>query len=789
MKLLTSFFLVLCLAFGESDVGSHNYDLVDPLIGSTNGGNVFAGASLPYGMAKAVPDVSGENTGGWAYDFTNITGFSAQHDSGTGGNPSQGMFPLSIQPWCRDDKLENCRWGSKYERSVYYRPQTPRAQPGYFSIGIKDGIDVETTVTEHTALWNFRFTSNVSTHGNTLSPLMLVDLTDIQDSRQNASVKVDRATGRMSGNGTFLPSFGVGSYMSYYCMDFKGADIRDTGVWVNERAGTEPKELFVNRGYSLFYIQAGGFVRFKKPQNNLLQARVGVSFLSTEQACQNAEQEIPDWNFDRVRKAAEDAWKEKLSVVSIETGGVNKSIQRTFFSGIYRTMMSPQNYTGQNPLFSSSDLYFDSYYCTWDSFRTTFPFLTIFDPKAMSELIQSYLNIYKVIGWLPDCRMQLCKGYSQGGSNADNVIADAYVKNLTGIDWNAAYEAVTNDAENEPFDWGVEGRGGLQSWKRLGYIPVLDFDTLGFGPDYHSISRTLEYAYNDFCIASIAKGLGNMADYEKYLQRSGNWYNLWKANQTSFIHGKNTGFTGFLQPRYANGTWRYQNPIECSPLDSFCSYSSNPKETFEDSIWEYVFFVPQDQKKLIATVGGPEQFVKRLDYLHESGLLDISNEPSELVVYQYHYAGRPGLSSARLHSFIPSAFNSSLNGLPGNDDSGASGSFVAFAMSGLFPVAGQNVYLIIPPFFESVSYTSPLTGKTATIRNVNFDPEYKNIYIQSAKLNGKTYTRNWIGHELFLEGMTLELTLGSKESDWGTREEDLPPSASAGHAEYSFEAI
>ena len=569
MKLLTSLFLFLRLALGESDVGSHNYNLVDPFIGSTNGGNVFAGASLPYGMAKAVPDVSGENTGGWAYDFTNITGFSAQHDSGTGGNPSQGMFPLSVQPWCRDDKLENCRWGSKYERSVYYRPQTPRAQPGYFSIGIKDGIDVETTVTEHTALWNFRFTSNVSTHGNALSPLMLVDLTDIQDSRQNASVKVDPATGRMSGNGTFLPSFGVGSYMSYYCIDFKGADVRDTGVWVNERAGTEPKELFVNRGYSLFYIQAGGFVRFKKPLNNLLQARVGVSFLSTEQACQNAEQEIPDWNFNRVRKAAEDAWKEKLSDVSIETGGVNKSIQRTFFSGIYRTMMSPQNYTGQNPLFSSSDLYFDSYYCTWDSFRTTFPFLTIFDPKAMSQLIQSYLNIYKVIGWLPDCRMQLCKGYTQGGSNADNVIADAYVKNLTGIDWTAAYEAVKNDAENEPFDWGVEGRGGLQSWKRYGYIPVLDFDTLGFGPDYHSISRTLEYAYNDFCIAAIAKGLGNMADYEKYLQRSGNWYNLWKHNQTSFIHGKNTGFTGFLQPRYANGTWRYQNPIECSPLDSF----------------------------------------------------------------------------------------------------------------------------------------------------------------------------------------------------------------------------
>ena len=215
-------------------------------------------------------------------------------------------------------------------------------------------------------------------------------------------------------------------------------------------------------------------MRFQKPANNVLQARVGVSFLSTEQACQNAEQEISGWDFDRVRSDAENAWEEKLGVVSIEPGGVNKSIQKTFFTGIYRTLMNPQNYTGANPLFDGTELYFDSYYCTWDSFRPQFPFLIIFDPAALSQMIVSYLNIYKLVGWLPDCRMQLCKSYSQVGSNADTVIGDAYVKNLTGIDWELAYQAVKNDAENEPFDWGVEGRGGLQSWKRVGYIPVLD---------------------------------------------------------------------------------------------------------------------------------------------------------------------------------------------------------------------------------------------------------------------------------------------------------------------------
>lgn len=181
---------------------------------------------------------------------------------------------------------------------------------------------------------------------------------------------------------------------------------------------------------------------------------------------------------------------------------------------------------------------------------------------------------------------------------------------------------------------------------------------------------------------------------------------------------------------------------------------------------------------LIKLLGGAESFVSRLDYFHESGLADISNEPVFLTVYDYHYAGRPALSARRAHTYIPSTFNTTNSGLPGNDDSGAMGSFLAWSMMGLFPNPGQSVYLISPPFFEALEYTHPETNQTATIRNVNFDPSYKNIYIQSAKLDGKPYSKSWIGHEFFTQGMTLELTLGDKESDWGTKEEDLPPSLS-----------
>lgn len=255
--------------------------------------------------------------------------------------------------------------------------------------------------------------------------------------------------------------------------------------------------------------------------------------------------------------------------------------------------VNPQNYTGENPKWQSSEPYFDSFYCLWDSFRSQLPFLTINDPEALTQIIRALIDIYKHEGWLPDCRMSLCKGYTQGGSNADVVLTDAYIKGLTdGIDWNLGYEALVKDAEVEPFFWSVEGRGGLDSWKSLGYIPTQDFDYKGFGTMTRSVSRTLEYAYNDFCIAQMASSLDKHDDEEKYKERSGNWENLFDKNQTSFFrNGTNTGFTGFFQGRYQNGTWHDQDPLWCSTIDNYsgksCSLQNTGQETFESSLWEY----------------------------------------------------------------------------------------------------------------------------------------------------------------------------------------------------------
>ncbi|XWW98837.1 hypothetical protein V2A60_006840 [Cordyceps javanica] len=748
---------------------------VDPLIGSQDGGNVFAGATLPYGLAKAVADVDGQNTGGFGSDGSNVTGFSSVHDSGTGGNPSLGNFPLFPQI-CRGDDLDGCMYRID-ERKVHYVNDSLRALPGHFSIGLESGIHAEMTVSEHAALYRFTFPAGDE------HPHIMLDLTDLWKSRQNASIRVDNDTGRMTGNGTFLPSFGAGSYVMHFCVDFFGADIFDTGVWVNSRAGTDPKELFVTRGFNLFYIEAGGFARFTTTApDRTVTARVGVSFKSSDQACRSAEAEIsqPLDDFDRLVDEATTKWRQKLSPIQVKSGGASEDLLKSFWSGAYRNMIAPQNYTGENPHWDTGRPYFDSFYCMWDAFRVQHPFLTVVDPTAQAQMVQTLLDIYEHDGWLPDCHMSLCSGWTQGGSNADVVIADAYHKNLSSaIDWEVALRAVLADAEDEPLEWSIHGRGGLRSWKALGYIPYLDYDPLGFGTNSRSISRTLEYAYDDYCLATMAGGMGH-ADLEaKYLQRSTNWRNLWKADQASFINGSDTGFRGFFQPKYQNGTWGFQDPIACSALASFCSLTTNPSETFEASVWQYLFYVPHSSAALLDLLGGDDAFIKRLDYFHTVGLADISNEPVFLTVYMYHYAGRPALSARRIHTYIPKSFNASPGGLPGNDDSGAMGSFLFFSVLGLFPVAGQNVYLISPPFFEEVSITSPQTGKTATVRCSNFDPSYKNIYVQSATVNGKPWTRSWIGHEFFVEGWTLELELGAKESSWGSEMEDRPPSFAA----------
>ncbi|KAJ9151165.1 Alpha-1,2-mannosidase-like protein [Pleurostoma richardsiae] len=761
---------------------------IDPLIGTANGGHVFPGATLPYGMAKAVADTlsPAENAAGYVSDDNKVLGFSHMHDSGTGGNPSLGNFPLFVHPGCPDDNFEKCKYSST-QRAVPRVPGSAQGSPGYFAIELNNSVTAEMTATDHAALYSFSFSPSetlVDGDGETVpySPLILLDLSDLAVSRRTGGVQVYPESGRIAGHGKFSPSFGNGNYQAYVCADFKGANIRKTGTFVGNQAKEDEKTLKgVMNGFFTPTGSVGAWVQFERPPTDEILARVGVSFISVDKACQNAEQEIPDFNFNATVKAAEDKWSEKMSVIEVDATGVGEELQTVFWSGIYRAMLSPQNYTGENPLWNSTEPYYDSFYCIWDSFRAQHPLLTILDPPAQTEMVRALIDTYRHVGKLPDCRMSFCKGFSQGGSNADVVIADAFLKNITeGIDWDTAYEAVVSDAEVEPKSWAVEGRGNLVSYHKLGYIPWDDTDNNGTGPMSRTISRTVEYAYDDFCIAQLARGLGHAADAAKYLGRSANWKKLWQPRQKDLYRGADgrlewTEFEGFLQPRLADGSFRYHNTRLCSPAhEMHVCYFDTRYDTYEGSPWLYSFFAPQDMASLAAAMGGRDALARRLAYFHESGIAYMGNEQSFLTVWQFHYAGRPALSSRWAHRYVPSQFNATLNGIPGNDDC-AMGAFTTFALAGFFPVAGQDVYLLTPPFFREVRLRAR-SGGWAVVRVRNFDPKYRAIYIRRATLNGTPYTRNWITHEFFMKGGVLEFEVGTEESSWGTAEKDLPPS-------------
>jgi len=309
-------------------------------------------------MAKAVADTNGDsNQGGFQMGETggSVTGFSGMHDSGTGGQPSLGNFPIFPHISCEGDDLNKCVF-PKQARAQPYNPESVKASPGYFALTLQNGIEADMTAAQHTSLFRFKFPSSGG------SPLIQLDLSDLSDSRQdNATISVDGGTSRMTGNARFLPSFAQGYYTAYFCADFSGGSVRDNGIYVNTRASNDVQDLTISRSINGYPLPGGAFVRFEDASQPVM-ARVGISMISSKQACSNAEKEIADFDFEGTKKAAEDIWREKLGRIEVDSDGVDPSLVTNFYSGIYRTMVNPQDYTGENPLWKSDEPYFDSFY-------------------------------------------------------------------------------------------------------------------------------------------------------------------------------------------------------------------------------------------------------------------------------------------------------------------------------------------------------------------------------------------------------------------------------------------
>jgi len=736
-RLLILLYAIFSLGLLPSSLAAQRASQIDPFLGVDGGGNVFPGALVPFGILKAGPDMGNNNgNAGWLPGAP-INGFSQTHMSGTGGGAKYGN--ILIQPTVGPVLPSDHASAAKAEH----------ASAGSYGVTLaRYGIDVEIASARRAAI--YRITYPTSQQSN-----LLIDAGHCLSSypNQNENQKVVASAVHVvspsavqgyttvTGGWNFQPT----TYTVYF---YAESDTQATasGTWKEGSAHPDVSTEETSGGST-----AGAWLSFPTHAAQTVQLKIGISFVSLEQARQNAASEIAGFDFSRTRTAAAALWDKALSPIQIE--GASQEELQQFSTALYHAMFQPTDHTGENPLFVSQEPYYDDYYAIWDTFRTSAPLLTLIAEDRESAMVRSLVDIYRHEGWLPDGRSGGYTGRLQGGTDADMVIVDGFLKQLPGIDWQTAYQAVVTDAENIPRNPIMEGRGDLADWRTLGYLSIEGTD--------RPASKHMEYAANDYAIALFAKGLGKERDSAKYLERSRYWRNLWNAEAADH------GFKGFIWPRYRDGRWK-------SSFDPLLSGTWGEDNFYEGNSWTYSLFVPQDVAGLIEQAGGTETFLRRLDaFFDVPHRYDVGNEPGFLAPYLYIWAGRPDKTAERVREILARSFRAGQKGLPGNDDSGAMSSWYAFGRMGFFPNAGQDVYLIGSPAYRK-STLHLAEGKTFTIEAEGLTD--KAIYVVRAKLNGKPLDRAWLRHREIVSGGRLVLTMADKPAEWGRK--NPPPSSS-----------
>ena len=720
-----------CLALGvplSAQADGHAAD-VNPFIGEDWFGEVFVGATVPFGMVKLGPDLYGYGYRKGFQSTGEVRGFGHFHLSGGRGKYENLRVMPIIGPLQPDD--------------IHSPHGNEQASPGYYATDLtRYHVKAELTATRRAGMHRYTFADAGDAHIT-----MVLDLLDKRTGPESqrflgGDITMVSPT-EMAGVGRYLGGWNEGGEYDVYFDLVTDTPAQATRTWVGAEVGNS-KQVHADSdtplGASLdYHVQAG----------QAIQVKAGFSFVSAAQAHRNLMQDIDSWNFDAVHAAATKQWNQALG--RIEIPGANDVERRMFYTALYHAMMMPSDHTGENPKWNSSEPYYDDFQAIWDTFRSLGPLLTLIAPDRQRDIVRSLIDTYRHAGYMPDARVGNDNGRTQGGSNADVLVADAYVKGVSGIDYATAFKAMLKDAQVPPADARKEGRGGLDTYNTLGYIAQ---------PTERAGSRTVEYAYDDFAIAQVACGLGHAKQAKHYLKQAGNWANLWDASQTyEDVHG-------FLRPRNADGSWAAPYLVVRGTWPDFF---------YEGDLWTYSLYVPQDVRKLIALSGGNEAFVKRLDTFFDNLHFDVTNEPGFLIPDLYLWAGRPDRTADRVIDFLTRSFRDTRGGIPGNDDSGAMSSWYAFQSMGFYPSAGQDVYLIGTPSFADVDIDLG-QGKHFKIVAKNFTRNRVNRYVQSATLNGKPLDNAWFRHRDIANGGLLELAMGPAPSRWGTT--TPPPSMS-----------
>ncbi|PCG95416.1 Alpha-1,2-mannosidase, putative [Penicillium occitanis (nom. inval.)] len=759
------------------------------------GGDIFVGGARPFGVVKFGLDSTAVNwstavlNGGWT-PKGNVTAFSMMHESGTGGAPKYGVIPQ--MPLTSIEAPVNL-----LDNQTYAQPRVGNdtASVGYFKTTLQNDVVVELSASRHAGIINYLFPSG--------GKYILIDVSHYLPGSPGDSgsqfyvggeIEINPNGSSYQGYGTYV---GGAPYTIYFYGEFSQAS---QTAQIISGANTDPMPRYQNLANGGFRETIYGNHNTTKATSGPMNARIGalfgwnndtaasqnitsrigVSFISIDTAKGYITSEIPTWSLNDTVTDAVSEWNtDVFSKIRVPTdSSANITNLRLLYSSLYFMHLMPSDRTGENPLWVSDEPFWDDFYTLWDIFRCTVSLYHVLQSSYYESMIRGLIDIYRHQGYLPDGRSGNWNGLVQGGSNGDNVLADAYVKGLRGgINWTEGYAAMVKDAETTPYNTfdptdftasTKEGRGALDDWKELGYVSV-DHNT-------RSISRTVEYSLNDFALSQVAAGI-QPADKEKYLNRSAGWQLIWDHDVTSL------NFTGFLAPRFANGSYQSgYDPLYCGG----CEWSSI---TYEGVPWEYTFSIPHDVESLIDFMGGTAMFESRLDKMFEPGvakqnlgangagittLMNIGNEPDFGTPYLYHYINKQAKSVQQSRNLSNTYFKDASYGIPGNSDAGAMNSWLLWQLLGLYPIVTQPNYLIGSPWFPEINMT--VNGnKTLYITATGLDYNEGSYYVESVRLNGKEWNRNWLAHEdIFVDGGSVDFVLGKNMTLWETG--DVPPS-------------
>lgn len=735
---------------------------VKALTGTGGFGGTIAAAFTPFGMVQLGPDTRFGGGSTYLYSDTLLYGFSHLHKSGGGCSDYQDVIFLPTTDFLTHDNTgypDNVNSRFSHNQELF--------EPGYYKVKLLNtNIEAELTATERCGMHRYTYPEGKAQqliidlelgyrHGCTIYP---------EDDFDTVKVAHIELVNDYTVRGYRISNGWTPELYTYFYAEFS-RPIESCQFYENKILLPNVKEL---TGRDVRMV-----LKFAEKTPNPLVSRVGISPCSMEGARKNLETEIKTWDFNLIKNQTRAVWNKTLSAIQINDQDTPQ--KEMFYTSLYLATIYPMLYSDVTGEYRSSDMkvhkgnfrYYAGVLGLWDTFRAQNPLLAIMRPDITSDLMKTFLEHYNNFGQLPQWVTGGQENHGMIGYHSMPVIADAYYKGIRDYDVDALYKAMKISANVDTFGFFVRAYRGAEFYKKYHYIPC--------DIEIQSVSKTLEYCYDDWCIAQMAKMLGKRDDYNYYIKRAGYYKNLFDSQ------------TKLMRPKLADGQWK-------KPFDPLFTNHYHPGDDYcEGTAYQWTFFVPHDGKGLVNLFGSKEDFISQLDSLfirkseiHDGGKgsPDITgmigqyahgNEPNHHTIYMYNYVGQPWKTQKWINYILMNMYSPTPDGLSGNDDTGQMSAWFVFNSMGFYPVThGQGIYYIGTPLFRDIDFKH--SHGTLSIKANNISKE--NIYIQSITLNGKPYTKNWLLHsDIFSENAQLVFEMGNTPNkNWGSSADALPPS-------------